>query len=53
MVDFSLTRLKHQARKMRIKLFLEDKAEVLPSDTESSKDCNLGNWIYSVGLCKY
>lgn len=54
MVDFSLSRLKHQARKLRLRLFLDGKGEVMESDTDpSSKNCNLGKWIYAVGLKKF
>lgn len=53
MVDFSLSRLKHQARNLRLKLFLDGKGEVIASDTESPRECKLGKWIYSVGLKKY
>ena len=53
MVDFSLAKLRHQTRKLRLRAFLDGKAEVVPSDTESPRECNLGKWIYSTGLSKY
>lgn len=54
MVDFSLSRLKHQARKLRLRLFIDGKGEVTESDNDASpKNCNLGKWIYSVGLKEY
>lgn len=53
MVDFSLSRLKHQARHLRLRLYLDGKGEVIASDSDSARDCKLGKWIYSVGLKKY
>lgn len=54
MVDFSLSRLKHQARKLRLRLFLDGKGEVTESDNDASpRNCKLGKWIYSVGLKTY
>lgn len=54
MVDFSLSRLKHQARKLRLRLFLDGKSEVIPSDEDASpRNCKLGQWVHSVGLKEF
>jgi hypothetical protein len=52
-VDFALARLNHQVWKMRLRAFLSDKEEMEESEASEPTECELGKWIYSVGLTDF
>ena len=52
-MDFALARLNHQVWKMRLRLYLNDREEMDPSEAEEPSQCDLGQWLYGVGLKQY
>jgi len=52
-MDFSLARLNHQLWKMRLRSFLDGKAEMSEAELSSHTQCDLGKWLYGGALEKY
>jgi methyl-accepting chemotaxis protein len=51
--DFTDLRLKHIAWRTRLNDFLEGKKNMTEKEATSHKACDVGKWLYSVGLKKY
>ena len=51
--DFTEIRLQHVAWKVRLNDFLEGKKGMSEKEATSHKACDVGKWLYSVGMKKY
>lgn len=51
--DFSKARMMHVNWKTKLRNFLDGKAPLTSQEAASHRDCELGKWIYSVGLKSY
>ena len=52
-MDFALARLNHQVWKMRLRSFLGDREDMQESEASEPTECDLGKWIYGVGMKEY
>ncbi|MCA9727351.1 MAG: CZB domain-containing protein [Candidatus Eisenbacteria bacterium] len=52
-LDFTSARLKHSAWKLKLRDFLDGKPGLTEAQATSSRDCDLGKWIYGDGQSKY
>ncbi|MCC6229565.1 MAG: CZB domain-containing protein [Phycisphaerales bacterium] len=48
--DFSGAKKKHLTWKMKIRAFLDGKRTMLQGEALSHNECELGQWLFSVGL---
>lgn len=51
--DFSGAKQKHLTWKMKIRSFLDGKRTMLQGEALSHNECELGQWLFSVGLRKF
>jgi len=51
--DFAVARIMHIAWKASLREFLDGKGSMTLEQAVSHKDCDLGKWLYSVGLTTY
>jgi hypothetical protein len=51
--DFSEIRLQHVAWRSKLNDFLEGKTGMSEKEATSHEACDVGRWIYSVGMKKY
>ncbi|MCS7073803.1 MAG: CZB domain-containing protein [Bacteroidia bacterium] len=52
-LDFLLAKNKHVRWRVRLLSFLEGQESLTYQEVVSHRDCELGKWIYSIGLKKY
>lgn len=52
-IDFSEAIIYHLSWKIRLKEFLDGKAEITESQALSHRDCDLGKWLYSDVMKNY
>ena len=52
-IDFTSARSKHLSWKTRIRGFLDGKETLSEDQAVSHRDCDLGKWLYSVGMNTY
>jgi len=51
--DFTEIRLQHVAWRARLNDFFEGKGDMSEKEATSHKACDVGKWLYSVGMKKY
>ena len=51
--DFTNIRLQHVAWRVRLTDFLEGKKGMTEKEATSHEACDVGKWLYSIGLKKY
>ncbi len=52
-LDFATARTKHLLWKTRLRAFLDGEQSMDESEAVSHRDCDLGHWLYSVGLERF
>ncbi|NOR51045.1 MAG: hypothetical protein GQ470_00355 [Gammaproteobacteria bacterium] len=52
-LDIPVAKLQHQRWRMRLDRFLKGKESLTESEAVSHRDCDMGKWMYSVGLKEY
>lgn len=51
--DFTMAKNKHLQWKIKLRSFLDGKATMTLDEAVSHHDCDLGKWLYSVGMNEY
>ena len=51
--SFAIAKLKQQSLKLRLRAFMDGRAEIQEAEAISPRDCDLGKWLYGEGLMQY
>lgn len=52
-LNFSTVKMAHSTWKLKVRGFLDGRMEIDAKQLASHQTCELGKWIYSIGLNKY